>query len=151
MHGLHDSSSPYNIFIHFRTLFCCTSFVFNTFSFPPIYREKKPLSPPIVAKGCLDKMILQSRRKGVCVGGGGGSFLEQKDWGLENIFLQSPSQNKKHFFKNQKRKLVSQQVPFPLSFIIWETPSLELGLHTFKISTMSKFQYFSTKLKKGTC
>lgn len=72
MHGLHDSSGPYNIFIHFRTLFCCTSFVFNTFSFSPIYREKKPLSPPIVAKGCLDKMILQSRRKGVCVGGGGG-------------------------------------------------------------------------------
>jgi hypothetical protein len=110
MRGLHDSSSPYNIFIHFRTLFCCTSFVFNTFSFSPSYREKKPLSPPIVAKGCLDKMLLQSRRKGVCVGGGGEggkSFLEQKNWRLENIFLQFPSQNKKHFFKNQKRKLVS--------------------------------------------
>jgi hypothetical protein len=35
------------------------------------------------------------------------SFLEQKDWGLEKIFLQSPSQNKNYFFTNQKRKLVS--------------------------------------------
>jgi hypothetical protein len=86
--------SPYNIFIHFRTLFCCTSFVFNTFFFfTNLQREEAFESSP------------SSKR--LFGGVGGQSFLEQKDWGLENIFLQSPSQNKKHFFTNQKRKLVS--------------------------------------------
>jgi hypothetical protein len=87
MHGLYDSSSPYNIFIYFRTFFVVHLLFSTLFSFSPIYKEKKPLSPPLVAKGCLG-------------GVGEQSFLEQKDLGLENIFLQSPSQNKKHFFTN---------------------------------------------------
>ncbi len=112
--------------------------LFSTlFSFSPIYREKKPLSPALVAKGCLGGL-------------GGNPSLSKKIGDLRIYFSNLHLKIRNIFSQTKKENLLASKSLFPLSFIIWETPSLELGLHPFKISTMSIFQYFSTKLKKGT-
>jgi hypothetical protein len=103
---------------------------FTLFSFSPIYREKKPLSPPVVAKGCLGMWE------------GGNPSLSKKIGDLRIYFSNLHLKIRNIFSQTKKENLLASKSLFLLSFIIWETPSLKLELHTFKISTMSKFNIF---------